>query len=75
MGIDAALGNHSQVGQAGQKVRADLRGFAEEDKGLGVLHTLRQLDGIRDVIGPDRDVMSGEFFKTRQGAQRVEPVI
>ena len=40
MGIDAALADQSQMGQAIQEVGADAGAFAEQNERFGLLHPL-----------------------------------
>jgi hypothetical protein len=75
MRIDAALANEPQLGQPFKERRANLRALAKQHQDFGVLQTFGERVDVLHMIVPDRDVVTGQFGKTGQRAQRVEIIV
>ncbi|CTQ73105.1 hypothetical protein LAX5112_03424 [Roseibium alexandrii] len=75
MRIDTALRNQFQVWQPLQQVRSYFGAFAKQDDGISFLEPFGKRTNVFDMIGPDCDLVFFQFLKTRQTAQRIEPVI
>ena len=71
----AALADEPQLGQALEQGRADLRALAVQHENLGVAQPLAQRVDILDMVGPQRDIVSGELGEARQRADRIEIIV
>ena len=75
VGIDAALADEPELGEARQERRLDLRSFADQDQDVAVSEALSEHIHVLYVIVPDRDVEPGQLGEARQRVHGVEVVI
>jgi hypothetical protein len=75
VGIDAALADQLQPGQAFEQGRANLGPLADQHQRLGIPKPFRQHINVLDVIVPDMDVVPSEFLETIEGAYGVEIIV
>ena len=73
--VDAALADQPQLRQPLKQRRSDLRALADEHERLGVAQPLGEHVDVLDMVGPDRDVVTGEPGEAVERAQRVVIVV
>ena len=64
-----------QIGEAPQQRRTNFRAFSYENQHLRIFQTDSKFLHILDVIVPNGNIMSCQFFKTFEGTQSVKIVI
>ena len=75
VGIDAALADEPEAGQALQQGGVDGRALADEDQRLGVRQPSGQGVDVLDVVVPHRDVVAVEHPEAVQRPEGVEVVV
>src|SRR5262249_15645299 len=68
VGIDAALADELELGQAFEQVGLNSRALADEHQAFGVLEPRRQRIGLLDVVVPDRNLVPRELAETGKRA-------
>src|SRR3954467_9283585 len=72
---DAALADETELLQAFEERRPDLRALADEDQRLSIGEPRSERVGLLDMVVPDPDLVPGELPEAPKGAERVVIVV
>ena len=73
--INAALTNEPELAQSMEQRRADLGPLAYQHQHFGIAQSFGQRINILDVIVPDLDFVTCQFFEAVEGAKRVVIIV